>query len=960
MAALIRNTQEARRLGKDIGITPGQSGEGDAVLAAMESAPYLARLAARRPDMIQRLVLGEAKSAASDCVAQARAAATLENADAVMTALRKAKADLHLALAIGDLAGALSLEEVTVRLASLADAALETALQVGVRRLAATSEMEPSASETFGPAPGFMLIAMGKHGARELNYSSDIDFSVFFDGATFPVGPRGDGRATPVRLAQAIVRILEEVTPDGYVFRTDLRLRPDPGATPIAVSVASAEHYYQTLGQNWERAAFIKARACAGDVAAGTTFLAELAPFIWRKNLDYAAIADVHSIKRQILAANKSADLDDPVFDLKLGRGGVRDIELFVQTQQLIVGGRDRSLRAPDTLGALGALCAAGVIDETARRDLTEAYIFLRMVEHRVQMRLDEQTHRIPNDAGAQADLAALCGYHSFADLGLDVCAHRHRVAEIDAQLFRNAAPLGEASGSLVFTGVDDDPDTIETLVRMGYKAPDRVSAAIRAWHHGRIRATRSPRARELLTALMPTLLRVLSQSGDPDGAFEHFDDFFFALPAGVEVLSRLSRDGLMLEEVCRALALAPALSKALSSRPVLLDAMAERRFRAPLKDDAPGARHAHLDTILADVAGFEPCLNAARRYQREEAFRIGMAVLMGRASAAEAGPAYADLADACVACMAKAAGAEMQRVHGAIDGDVVVLGLGKFGGQELSAGADLDMMLIYDAPPEAQSDGARPLLAGEYFAKLTQRLISALSAPTEEGVLYEVDMQLRPSGSKGPVAVRMAAFAHYYAKDAWTWELQALTRARVICGAERLSAQVMAVVRTAIVRPRARDSVRADVAEMRARLLKEKPARSFWDLKLALGGLIDLEFIAQYGLLTHPSAPHCANSGKAFDVLVSIGALTAPEGQALINAHRLYSDLQHAVRVCLPLGADPGEATPAVKAVLARAAGMARFADVEVAVKRAQARVREMFAALVADAGDGSADNAR
>lgn len=923
-----------------------------AAAAAYECAPYLRRLIERRADLLEGADAEWAERRVREAVETANAiAADPPPLDEAMRALRRAKDALHLATALADLAKLWPLERVTGVLTDFADASLRAALALAVRESAARGDIEVGAGgEDEGPIPGLTLIAMGKMGAGELNYSSDIDFSVFFDAERLAQSKAREPRVVAVRLVAPLVRALEEVTVDGYVFRTDLRLRPDPGSTPVAVSIASAEHYYQTLGQNWERATFIKARAAAGDCVCGRAFLGSLEPFIWRKHLDFAAVEDVQSIKRQILSAHKSAELGDPVFDVKLGRGGIRDIELFAQTQQLILGGRNRRLREPRTLRALEALTAAGAISESARDALSEAYVFFREVEHRIQMLEDAQTHRVPADPDARARVAALAGFADLAAFDAALVERRKIVSDIDHQLFGRGESLADPLGSLIFTGVEDHPETLRTIGQLGFKQAAFVSQTVRGWHHGRIRAMRSERAREQLTRLTPRLLRALAGAGDPDQAFARFASFFAALTAGVQVLALLEARPALLDLLARILSLAPRLADKLAQRPALLDALIEPRFAVPLAQDAPGLYRAELAERLSIAETFEQRLNAARRFQREEAFRIDVQVLEGQADAAEAGAAQAELAEACVAAMAEAALAEVQRRDGLQPGAFAVLALGKFGGRELAEGADLDLMLVYDAPGEAAN-------ASEFYTRMTQRLISALSAPTEEGSLYDIDAKLRPSGSKGPVAVRLSSFERYYAEEAWTWELQALTRLRPVAGDAALSARVAAIARATLAQPRDAQKVFADVAEMRGRMERERGAKSEWDLKLAPGGFVDVEFIAQALQLAHAAeAPEALspNTGEALARLARAGKLDAAVCARLRAGWRLWSDLQHMLRICIGGEFNPLDAPPPLPPRLAALSGDPDFEALDAKVRAVQAAIRADFIAIVGPLGDG------
>ncbi|GAM98881.1 glutamate-ammonia-ligase adenylyltransferase [alpha proteobacterium U9-1i] len=927
-----------------------------AAAAAHQHSPYLRRLIERRDDLFEAVDEDWPERVLQSSIAGANAiAADPPPMDEAMRILRRGKQAVHLAIAIADLARAWPLMRVTAALTQFADAALAAAVALGVRDLQARGELLPAALDRAeGPAPGFTLIAMGKMGAGELNYSSDIDFSVFFEPTRLPVATAREPRVVAVRMVAPIVRALEEITADGYVFRTDLRLRPDPGSTPVAVSIDAAAHYYQTLGQNWERAAFIKARAAAGDQGCGAAFLRELEPYIWRKHLDFAAVADVKSIKRQILSAHKSADLNDPVFDVKLGRGGIRDIELFVQTQQLILGGRNKKLRVIGTLAGLEALAEAEAISAEARDALSAAYVFFRDVEHRIQMLEDGHTHRVPADPDTRARVAALAGFETNAAFEAALIEQRRIVSDIDHQLFGGGESLADPLGSLIFTGVEDDPETLKTIARLGYEGAGFVSQTIRGWHHGRIRAMRAERARELLTTLTPKMLRAFSATGEPDQAFLRFSLFFGRLSAGVQVLALLDARPTLLELLARLFALAPKLAERLARRPSLLDAMVEPRFSQPLTRDAPGGRLDDLRERLADADSFEARLNEARRFQSDEGFRIGVQVLEGAASAEAAGAAHADLAEACVIAMAEVALAEVTRTSGAAPGVFTVLALGKFGGRELAEGSDLDLMLVYDATAEANERG---LMAGEYFARLTQRLISALSAPTEAGLLYEIDAKLRPSGSKGPVAVRLSSFERYYEQEAWTWELQALTRLRPVAGDAALGARVQALAHAVLARPRDVAKTLGDVADMRARMERERRPRGAWDLKLAPGGLVDVEFIAQALQLTAGTDQVLSpNTGQALSALAAHGSLDPALHQRLSAAWLLWGDLQQTLRICVEGEFDPSEASPALQAKLAQLAGSPDFEALEARVEDTQANVRAAFVQLVGPLTDGTA----
>ncbi len=907
------------------------------------ASPYLASLARRRPASL-RAILDSDPAARLDAVLAATAAAQAADLAAAPKTLRDLKADLHLLAALCDLGGVWGLDEVTGALTRFADAALIAALTLAARAEVERGGLTAVGGGPNGPVPGFFCIAMGKHGAFELNYSSDIDICVFYEPDAMPVGEGEEAQVVAVRLAKAIVRLLQDRTEDGYVFRTDLRLRPDPGSTPLAVSVESALTYYESVGQNWERAAFIKARAVAGDMPAATDFLGELDAFVWRRNLDFGAISDIHSIKRQIHAHKVDERLDAPGADLKLGRGGIREIEFFVQTQQLILGGRQRDLRSPRTLDALAALYAAGHVDPETATDLVPAYGDLRALEHRVQMLADEQTHKLPTSDADRRRVAALWGQGDLKAFDAQVGAMLVRVNQHYGKLFAGEEELSSNFGSLVFTGVDDDPETLATLKRMGFTEPSRVSQAIRGWHHGRINATRTERGRELFTRLAPRLLEACHATGAADDAFRRFGDFFEGISSGVQVQSLFLAQPRLLELVVRVMAFAPKLAVTLAKRPAVLDALLDPSFFGPFEIDADETAHWAEE-------GFEEAMDTARRYHREQSFRIGVQVMGATATARQAGAAFADLADAVMAGLAPVALIETQRMGGVFPGEVAVVALGKYGSREMSAGSDLDMMTVYRAAaPDAASD-EKGWAAEKFYGRFTQRLVAALSSPTAEGPLYEVDLQLRPSGTQGPVAVSLAAFESYYAGEAETWELLALTRARVAwASSAEFAAEVAGAVEAALRRPR--DAVKAakDTRDMRALMRRERPPSGEWDMKLGPGGLVDIEFAAQYLQIAHApaGAPLAQNTGDALDRALEAGLASGEGVEALEDAWRLQHDLTQLLKVALADGADPAAEPKAFQDLLARAGEAADFKALRAKLNAARIAAKAAYETVI------------
>jgi glutamate-ammonia-ligase adenylyltransferase len=919
---------------EDLGLGPLRGCGGDpagALAAAAEHSPYLALMARRHPGIVERIAAEGPDAALESAIEEMRFAARIEPVAAAMAALRRAKAAGHMAAAAADLSWTWTLDKVVGGLTRLADAAVQSALQLAVREAAAAGRLAPSPD---GGMPGLFVLAMGKMGAGELNYSSDIDLIVLFD--LDAVGMEASkAKDAAVRIARDVVRFLEERTEEGYVFRTDLRLRPDPNSTAIAVSTQFAEGYYESVGQNWERMAHVKARVCAGDEQAGARYLDELVPYIWRRHLDYWAIADIHSIKRQIHASGAHAALDALAFDVKLGRGGVREIEFFAQVQQLILGGRSPELRAPQTKEALRRMSGAGVVGVDIHEDLSIAYDFLRALEHRIQMVNDEQTHRLPDLPEKRAQIAALCGYAEQAKFESDIGRVRRRVHGIYSDLFGQEERLAGEGGNLVFTGVDDDPGTVETLRGMGFSDPSRIIATFQAWHRGGVSATRSARGRQLLTTLGPRLLEAMAKVGDPDHAFDRFRDFFSSLTAGVQTMSLMLAEPALTRDLLETMAFAPQLAKDLARRPALLDSLLAPEFRKPVSVDEAGAREKRLRSQLRKADGFEDALNTARRFHREEAFRIGYQLLRRTIHAAEAGKAYADLADACIAALADEAEREVLAKFSGSIGRWSVCGLGKLGGRELSASSDLDLMLIYERDESEEGES----LAGRFV----QRLIAALSAQTEEGSLYEVDTQLRPSGRAGPVAVKFSSFANYYRTEAWTWEFMALTRLRPVAGDAGLSARIVSEAKAALAHKSGDPALTADVLDMRRRMARERPAKSIWDLKLTPGGLVDIEFIVQHEMLrAAQGAPETVHpsSTAAIEALQAAGRLSADESAVLAAGLELQLNLQQALRIASGPQFEPEQASAGLKAWLADVAGAASFDELAARLGQIHAQI--------------------
>ncbi|NQW10284.1 MAG: bifunctional [glutamine synthetase] adenylyltransferase/[glutamine synthetase]-adenylyl-L-tyrosine phosphorylase [Alphaproteobacteria bacterium] len=925
----------------------------------LSHSPYLTR------DMLRELPF--VTSAFADGVdrtfARVRAElASIEIGDeaVVMTALRAAKRRAAITIALADIAGFWDLVEVTTAISETADGALTAAWRQALTEAIRRGKLPLPVSDDPIIGSGLICLGMGKLGAHELNYSSDVDLIVLYDDTLPAYADHLELRQAFASATRTMVKLMEERTADGYVFRTDLRLRPDPSSTPPAIPMTTAEVYYESMGQNWERAAMIKARPIASDPTSADTFLKALRPFIWRKHLDFAAIQDVHSIKRQIASHRRATVVKAEGQNIKLGRGGIREIEFFVQTQQLIWGGRDARLRVRGTEAGLRALVEAGRVDGAVANALTLAYRFLRKVEHRLQMVEDKQTQTLPAEPAELDRFAAFLGYEDPRDFRGDLAHHLHTVAYQYARLFEEApaltVPTSEA-GSLVFTGSDDDPETIATLSDLGFEDPSALAETVRSWHRGKIRATRSERARQLLTELTPALLAALGRMPQPDQAFRRFDRFLEALPAGVQIFSLFHANPKLIEVMAEILGMAPSLAAQLGREPALFEGVLTHDVMAPLPN--ADALTAELSGHLRVVDDYEAALDVTRRWTGDRRFQVGVQIIEAHLDADRAGETFSDIADATIRSLLPWVERDFARRHGRLprqagDDDaptLAVLALGKYGGRELSHGSDLDLIFLYDAPLDAESDGDKPLMASAYAIRLGQRLISALSAKTAEGALYEVDMRLRPDGQKAPVATALETFEKYHQNDAWTWERMALTRARVVTASPGLRRKLEDGIRRILTAERDPDALLADVASMRARTAKEHASTSPWQVKHWRGGLLDLEFIAQYLQLRHGHAhPKVidGNTAEAFRKLGENGILREEDAKFLTNATHIWRNLQGLLRLTVGDRFDVETAPEALKRRLARTGRAVDFATLERNLEALSRGVSEQYDRII------------
>jgi glutamate-ammonia-ligase adenylyltransferase len=919
-----------------------------------ETSPFLWDLIRDDPKRFLRLLTRDPDAELMGLIAATRkAAASSRGMLPLMRVLRCMKSDAALLIALADIGGAWPMARVTAALTDIADAAMGLAVRHLLIEAAKTGKVVPADPRQPEAGSGYIAVAMGKMGASELNYSSDIDIMVFFDPSAAGLAPRVEPSAFYVRLTRDLVKLLQERTADGYVFRVDLRLRPDPSSTQVAISTDAALDYYESRGQNWERAALIKARPCAGDFAAGDSLLRELSPFIWRKYLDYAAVADIHAMKQQIHAYRGHGEIAVEGHNIKLGRGGIREIEFFVQTQQLIAGGRHPALRGRSTVAMLAALAAGGWIDAAVSDDLTAAYDFLRCVEHRLQMMADEQIHALPADAETLERFARFLGFKGRDAFAATLLTHARAVERHYAALFDGASMLLAQRQNLSFPTDAEEAgaETLDRLAQMGFRRPPDIVAAVQRWHEGTYRALRGEQARKNLDALIPLIVDQLARADSPDAAFAGFDRFLAGLRAGGRLLALLRQKPELIRFIALILGVAPRLADVLARQPHVIDPLIDPSFFGRL----PEAKE--LDVELARGVGearsYEDMLDAIRLFGQERMFLIGARILSGSLSAEQAGAVFAGLADVLIRALHARVEADFAAVHGRICGQqTAIVALGRLGAGEMTAGSDLDLIVIYDFDGEhPNSDGPRPLYGAQYFARLTQRLISALTVQTNYGVLYEVDMRLRPSGRSGPLATHIEGFTAYQERAAWTWEHMALTRARVVSAPPALALRIERAVRKVLRRRRDPRKIAADVVDMRAAIAKEKGDGERWDLKYASGGLIDIEFIAQYLQLAHAAAtPDILDTStlRVLEKAVRAGYLKPEDAAVLRPAVLLFHDLTQILRLCLSGPFDPKTVNAGVLAMLARAADLPDFPALDAYVKDTQRQVRASFTRIL------------
>ena len=855
-----------------------------------------------------------AETLASGSIDAALDAARAHGAEEPMAAMRRERSGVALALGVGDLAGFLPLETVVETLSELADRCLDRAVAAAI------------AERTPAEAPrGFAVIALGKLGSRELNYSSDVDILFLFDPGRLPLRPREDAGEGAVRVAKRVVEMLQKRTEEGYAFRVDLRLRPSPEVTPIALPVGAAIGYYESSALPWERAAFIRARFVAGDEALGRYFLEAIHPFVWRRSLDFGAIGEIQAITRRIRDHYAQVQAFGPGFDVKRGRGGIREIEFFAQIHQLIHGGREPGLRVPATLDALSALAQAGRIGAEQAEALAGAYRLLRTVEHRLQMVEDRQTHELPRVAAELDNVARL---HGLADGAALLAAVEPAVRGVAAAY--DGLDPGEGDQ------LPEGPEPLDArLAQAGFDDPIAARLRIEGWRSGRIRSLRTPAARAAFEAMLPALAEAFGKAPDPMRAMNRFDRLVERLPTGVNFFRLLEAQPALTRILATLLSHAPALAEQLGRRPDLLDTLVDASAFAPVPPvDALAADFARPDRADED---YQMVLDRVRRRVNERRFALGVQLVAAHRDPIEVTEGYSRVAEAAINVLADAAVADFEARHGRVPGsELLILGLGRLGGEALTHASDLDLVYLFSGTHEAESDGPRPLRATDYFNRLAPRVTAALSVATAAGPLYDVDTRLRPSGQDGMLAISVESFERYQGEQAWTWEHMALLRARPVYGSAGARAALRESIHAVLRRPRDPAKTIADAVAMRAEIAAHKPPLGPLDVKLGPGGLVDLEFAVHMLQLRHGIGldPHLE---YALAELAAAGLVSDEIDPAL----RLLSRMLVIFRLVAPESEAP---PPATRPLVAKACGQSDWDALLAAEDEARQRVSALW----------------
>ena len=879
--------------------------------------PFLKELMTRGPDTALGRVIAHLK----DDLDQAT------EPDRLMRELRVARRRVALLVALADLVGLWPLERITQALSDFADVALSAAISHLLWRAAENGDLV-LADEVFPEIDcGYVALAMGKHGARELNYSSDIDLIVLYEPMKIDYRGRKSPQEAMVRMTQRLAAILQERTADGYVCRVDLRLRPDPGATPVAISCAAARAYYAERGESWERAAMIKARSAAGDTALGRALLGDLTSFVWREPLDFWTLREIQAIKRRINVHRGSGEVAVLGHNIKLGRGGIREIEFFAQTQQLIFGGRDPYLRCERTLDALSHMAEAGRIEERTADELSEAYEFLRQLEHRLQMVDDQQTQTLPSDDLGLARIAAFMAFDGIESFRDAVLHHLRRVEAHYGGLFD--APVGPGGEAAVgFTLDQPDEQAEELLRRHGFRDGPEAIRRLRRWHEPSFRARWDERSRELLVELLPRIVESTARMTDPDRVLESFESFLLGVRASRGLLSLLAANPGLLDLLVEILAAAPALAATLRRRPELLQFALSEGFFSLLPERR--LLMAEVAELTRDAGEPQEVLERMVPWCHDHQLQIAVQALRHTIDSTQAGQAFCDLADAVVRRMFHHLSADLPVAA------MAVVALGPWGTRQLTHRRPLDILFITD-----DHDGAVSLPV-----ILARRLTTALGAPTAWGRLYPIDLDATPWGGPGPLVTPLEALREFCAGPGAAGARSMLIQARVVAGPAEFTDRVAAALDQILCTKRPGEAAPADVSTSAAR----RGIAGARHPRHRAGGLDTLEDLVRAVQLRHaPDHPQVLepSPARALAKLAATGVMAPATVRHLLEAHHLLRQMETLIDVAIDGVFDWQGAPEGLKSALVRAGGAADLASLQASLEAAGETVLAELASL-------------
>ena len=869
--------------------------------------------------------------------------------------IRLARQRASVLVALADLSSEWDVDQVIGRLSEFADVVLQQTVRAVLFEATRNGIFVPQDPQRPEIGSGLFVLGLGKLGGLELNYSSDIDITVFFDEVKLADRVKDHPKSFAIWAVRTLVHALQSTQPTGYVFRVDLRLRPDPGSTQVSMSTTAAKQYYRDFGQNWERAAMIKARPVAGDIQSADQFLTELSAFVWRESLDFLAIEDIQAIKGQLEYHAGSQTIAFEGQNIKLGRGGIRQIEFFVQTQQLIYGGRQPDLQVRGTLAALRVLMREGHVTSRAFTHMTTAYRYLRQLEHRLQMIDDQQTHSMPTDRVSLERVAYFQGERSIRHLKSRLLTHLSNVERHFDNLFKGSDPVSLAQGPLVFTGVEDDPATLVTLERLGFKEGPVICDVIRQWHRGQLKATETETERELLTKVIPDLLVAFSDSGDPDAAFLEFAELIGRLPDGARIFALFRHNPRVLAELAKLLARAPRLSKRLARFPDLISTLIIPPSNRRLKLDQGLA--AEFKHSVVDTQPYENWLLNAQRWTSRQRFLVSLQLLNGHLKPSVAARHYTSIAQTVLSAVYNRVWTEFVNQHGKIaNAEHCVLGLGRLGSRQMTSTSDLDLVFLYRIVGNQKdhvSDGPDPLPLQTYFTRFSQKVVSALGSHSFEGQLYDVDLRLRPSGNAGPVTIEWGSFTQYQYSTAETWETIALLKARPIAGVMSFRKIIQRGLKKIVDKPRPPEKLRADIISLKQRIDQATRDDSLWDLKYGNGGIMDIELIASGLFLSNIDRFSSTNRENTLETLKKLRRkrlLNTTQFRDLSTVYSLLQQLSQIIHIAYETPPTSSILTQGVKTALCRRLSFRSFESLEKRLTALKGKTTQHFNDLIGD----------